>query len=210
MDCWDDEPDRAESDPLTELGTLWAARESRGALAGARHDSRPIHPPLGGRRAVPPPPPGWHARRSGHRDAALHRWALEALHGEAGRAIDTAILGEGDLRELAYDWLWSDTFRFKHPVTWIGTEWVSIDLQGGDGEGEGFDELLDPDTPVVAERLIAPPLRRWAAANMLRTGRIRCDAGPRPRAQGTRRRRGRVRNARCNRGTRRGDRPGGD
>jgi hypothetical protein len=60
---------------------------------------------------------------------------------------NTSILGEDDLNGLADCFVWSDTFRFQYPVSWTGTEWVSIDPGGGDEAAEGSVVHLDPDTP---------------------------------------------------------------
>jgi len=42
-------------------------------------------------------------------------------------------------------------------VSWIGTEWVEIDLDSGGEAVEGSVEHLDPDTPVPTDRRIPPP-----------------------------------------------------
>ena len=50
---------------------------------------------------------------------------------------DASFLSVDDLNELAARFLWSDRFRFQYPVSWIGTEWVSIDVTGGGGAVSG-------------------------------------------------------------------------
>lgn len=82
---------------------------------------------------------------------------------------ESSILSEDDLDELGGSLLWPDRFSFQYPVSWIGTKWVGIDLDGGSEAAERSVMHLDPTTPVPTMRYIAPPLRRWSAARMLRT-----------------------------------------
>ncbi|HYV01310.1 MAG TPA: hypothetical protein VEM93_03085 [Actinomycetota bacterium] len=97
-------------------------------------------------------------------DRRWHRCTARLIAGIAGASI----LGEDGLDELAGCFLWSDRFRFQYPVSWIGTEWVTIDLDGENEAAERSVEHLDPDTPVSSNRRIAPPLRRWATDRVLR------------------------------------------
>jgi hypothetical protein len=98
----------------------------------------------------------------------VHRWRWDRYTGRliAG-IVDTAILDVEDLDELASCFLWSDRFRFEYPVSWIGTKWLEIDLEGGKGAIGPSVVHLDPTTPVPTERSIRPPLRRWAASRVL-------------------------------------------
>lgn len=89
--------------------------------------------------------------------------------------IDTSILGEEDLGELAVAFLWSDGIRFECPMSWFGTDWIEIELDDGKMVGESVVHL-DPDTPVPSERSIEPPLRRWAASRVLRDKPAAFDA----------------------------------
>jgi hypothetical protein len=81
---------------------------------------------------------------------------------------DASVLSEDDLDELAASFLWSDRLRFEYPVSWIGTDWVSIDVTGGEGGVSRPVVHLDPATPVPTERSIPPPLRRWSTRWVLR------------------------------------------
>lgn len=83
--------------------------------------------------------------------------------------IDTAVLVEEDLDELASTFQWSDRFHFEYPARWIGSEWISIHLEGPEGSVSIPLGRVDPDSTVPAERSIALPSRRWAAAKGLRT-----------------------------------------
>ena len=96
------------------------------------------------------------------------RWGRDTARLIAG-LVDTAVLVEEDLDELASTFLWSDRLRFEYPARWIGSEWISIDLEGPEGPVSVPLGRVDPDSTVPAERYIAPPLRRWAAARVLRT-----------------------------------------
>jgi hypothetical protein len=88
---------------------------------------------------------------------------------------DAAILSDADLKELAGSFLWPDHLTFHVPLEWSRT---GIDIDTGeivDG-GDVADVHLDPDTPVPIERTIPPPLRRWAAATLLRADPNAFDA----------------------------------
>ncbi len=177
MDEWSHDFDPGEA-RLADLGALWTARD---------------------------PEELWRALILHSGRSATHHWEAVALfrrHHEDGgpEALTTAlllctdprwkrctarliagivgasILGEGDLDGLAGCFLWSDRFRFQYPVSWIGTEWVSIDLDGENEAAEGSVEHLDPDTPVPSNRRIAPPLRRWATDRVLRADPGTLDA----------------------------------
>lgn len=170
MERWDQEPEETELDPLTDLSALWAAgspEELWRALV-MYADRRTTH--------------HWEAVglfRRHHEDGtpgalgtALllctdRRWERCTARLMAG-ITETDILGEDDLKELADRFVWSDTYRFQYPMSWLGTEWISIDLNGADEGVEGAVEHLDPSTPMFSHRPIAPPLRRWAAAHLLR------------------------------------------
>jgi hypothetical protein len=67
-------------------------------------------------------------------------------------------------------------FSFEYPVSWIGTEWLSIDVTGGGGGVSWPVVHLDPNTPVPTERFIQPPLRRWSARRVLRADPSSFDA----------------------------------
>lgn len=171
-------PDRAEIDPLTDLVGLWTATDPEElwrALVVHSDRSTSDH---------------WLAVRlfRRHHDdgtpgaltTALllctdRRWERCTARLIAGIA-DASLLSEDDLDELAARFLWSDRFRFQYPVSWIGTEWVSIDVTAGEGAVSGPAVHLDPTTPVPTERSIPPPLRRWSARRVLRTDPSSFDA----------------------------------
>lgn len=170
MDSWDDETGSAEPDPFTDSGALWAARNPEDLWRALV-----THP---GRRTTH----HWEAVqlfRRHHEDGtsgALRTALLLCTDRRWERCtarliaeiIDALILGEDDLKELADCFVWSDSYPFQYPMSWIGAEWVSIDLDGRDDAVEGSVQHLDPSTPVSSDRPIAPPLRRWAAAHVLR------------------------------------------
>ncbi len=178
MDHWDDHPDRTEIDPLTDLVGLWTANDPEElwrALVLYSDRSTTDH---------------WLAVRlfrRHHADgtpgalttASLlctdHRWDRCTARLIAGIA-EASLLSEDDLDELAARFLWSDRFRFEYPVSWIGTEWVSIDVTRGGGAVSGPIVHLDPTTPVPTERSIPPPLRRWSARRVLRADPSSFDA----------------------------------
>jgi hypothetical protein len=83
--------------------------------------------------------------------------------------VDTAILRDDDIDDLAATFLWADRFRFEYPATWTGREWIAIELEGPEGPTSIPLGRVDPHSSVANERHIAPPLRRWAAARVLRT-----------------------------------------
>ena len=113
----------------------------------------------------------------------------------------SGILDEPGLDALAEALLWPDRAEYQYPIGWIGTKWIVIDLDvGGKDDPEGAEadadedgvedgveieieiedgfvtHTYDPQTPVRADRHIAPPLRRWAAARVLRRQPGRLDA----------------------------------
>lgn len=171
MDDWNEELERTEPDPLTDLGALWTARDPEElwralVVYPGRSTTHHWEAVQLFRRHHEGGTPG--APRTALLLCTDRRWDRCTARLIAGIA-DTSILGEDDLDELADCFLWSDAVRFQYPVSWIGTEWVGIDLDGADEAADGSVVHLDSDTPVPSERSIAPPLRRWAAARVLRT-----------------------------------------
>ncbi len=81
--------------------------------------------------------------------------------------VETGLLNDDDLVELVDCLLWSDRYRIKCPIGWIGSRLLVIDPDATAGAPPELVEV-DPDTPVPIERRIAPPLRRWGAATALR------------------------------------------
>ena len=170
MDRWDNDPDRAEIDPLTDQVGLWTASDPEElwrTLVVHSDRSTTDH---------------WLAVqlfRRHHADGtpgALTTALLLCTDGRWNRCTarliaeiaEASVLSEDDLDELAASFLWSDRLRFEYPASWIGTEWISIDVTGGGGEVGGPVVHLDPATPVPTERPIPPPLRRWSTRRVLR------------------------------------------
>jgi len=171
MDDWDDDLELDRGDPLDDFVELWTAENAEALWkALTRRLSRSGAHPF---EAV-----GLFRRHhengeSGAVTTALllcttPRWDRDTARLIAG-LVDAAILGDMELDILATTFLWSDRFRFEYPARWIGSEWIAIDLEGPDGPVSIPLGRLDPDSTVASERDIAPPLRRWAAARVLRT-----------------------------------------
>jgi hypothetical protein len=178
MDRWDNDPDRAEIDPLTDQVGLWTASDPEElwrALVVHSDRSTTDHwlPVQLFRRHHADGTPG--ALTTALLLCTDRRWDRCTARLIAGIA-DASFLSVDDLNELAARFLWSDRFRFEYPVSWIGTEWVSIDVTGGGGAVSGPVVHLDPTTPVPTERTIPPPLRRWSARRVLRADPSSFDA----------------------------------
>ena len=171
MDDWDADPDPDRGDPLDDFVELWSAEnpEALWKVLTLRDGLTGAHPfeALGlFRRHHDNGEPG--AVTTALLLCTASRWGRDTARLIAG-LIDTAVLVDEDLDELASTFLWSDRFRFEYPARWIGSEWISIDLEGPEGPVSVPLGRVDPDSTVPAERNIAPPLRRWAAARVLRT-----------------------------------------
>ena len=170
MDDWDDDVGLKCGDPAAEFVELWSAENAealwkaltlRQSLSGA-HPFEAVglfrrHHEKGEDGAV----------TTARLLCTASRWGRDTARLIAG-LVDTAILGDADLDELASTFLWSDRFRFEYPARWIGSEWIAIDLEGPEGSISIPIGRVDPDSTVASERDIAPPLRRWAAARVLR------------------------------------------
>lgn len=168
---WDDDLELDRGDPLDDFVELWTAEN-----AEALWKALTLRQSLSG--AHPFEALGLFRRHHENgEDGAVttalllctaSRWGRDTARLIVG-LVDTAILGDADLDELASAFLWSDRLRFEYPARWIGTEWISIDLEGPEGPVSIPIGRVDPDSTVPSERDIAPPLRRWAAARVLRT-----------------------------------------
>ncbi|MBF6606713.1 MAG: hypothetical protein IVW53_14175 [Chloroflexi bacterium] len=170
MDDWNDEPDPDRGDPLDDFVELWGAEnpEALWKVLTLRDGLTGAHPfeALGlFRRHHDNGEPG--AVTTALLLCTASRWGRDTARLIAG-LVDTAVLVEEDLDELASTFLWSDQFRFEYPAGWIGSEWISIDLEGSEGPVSIPLGRVDPDSAVPAIRFIAPPLRRWATARLLR------------------------------------------
>lgn len=171
LDDWDDDLDLDRRDPAGDFVELWTAEN-----AEALWKALTLRQRLSG--AHPFEAVGLFRRHHENgEDGAVttalllctaSRWGRETARLIAG-LVDTAILGDADLDELASTFLWSDRFRFEYPARWLGSEWISIDLEGPEGPVSIPIGRVDPDSTVPSERDIAPPLRRWAATRLLRS-----------------------------------------
>ena len=84
----------------------------------------------------------------------------------------TGILDDDALDTLADRLLWAGHLSVRGPLSWVGLEWLSIDLAGGLVVGGG----VDRDRLVDHQRSPAePPLLRWAARHLLRRRRTTVD-----------------------------------
>ncbi len=177
MDDWDDDLELDRGHPLDDFVELWTAED-----AEALWKALSLRQSLSG--AHPSEAVGLFRRNHENgEDGAVttalllctaSRWGRDTARLIAG-LVDTAILGEKDLDELASTFLWSDRFRFEFSAGWLGGEWMTIDLEDPEGPASISLGRVDPDSTVASERNIAPPLRRWAAARVLRTDPRKLD-----------------------------------
>lgn len=78
------------------------------------------------------------------------------------------IFDDDGLDALAGRLLWADPPSVRHPLSWLGLEWLEIDPSSGEVVGRG----VDRDRLVDHQRSPAePPLLRWAAGHLLRRKR---------------------------------------
>lgn len=170
MDDWDDDLDLDGPDPAGEFIELWSAEtpEALWQVLTFRHSLTGAQP----FEALALFSKHHQNREAGAVTTALllctaSRWGRDTAQLIDG-LIDTAVLADEDLGQLTSTFLWSDRYRFVYPARWVSSEWISIDLEGPEGPISIPLGRVDPDSPVVSEREIAPPLRRWAAARLLR------------------------------------------
>jgi hypothetical protein len=78
--------------------------------------------------------------------------------------VDSGILDDDDQDRLADTLLWHEQVHYRHPIWWIDTTFVELDL---DSPGPGRTIRVDPNTPTTAHRSVWPPLRAWAAGRVL-------------------------------------------
>ena len=82
------------------------------------------------------------------------------------------ILDDDALDALADRLLWPDRPAVRRPLSWLGLEWLSIDVASGEIVSRG----VDHDRLVDHQRSPAePPLLRWAAGHLLRRKRTTLD-----------------------------------
>ena len=96
------------------------------------------------------------------------RWRRTSARVLAG-VLDTGILDEAEQDRLAQQFLWQDKVPYVHPLGWIGSTFVEIELDASSRRRprRQHEVRLDPSTPVTAERHVWPPLRSWSAARAL-------------------------------------------
>lgn len=83
---------------------------------------------------------------------------------------DSDLLSDSALDDLAQSFL-SDEMVVAYPLAWVHPQWMEIDLT--DGTSERI--TVDDDTLAEVSLHPEPPLRRWAAARMLRKERGRLE-----------------------------------
>jgi hypothetical protein len=113
--------------------------------------------------------------REGALDTALllctdQRWERRSA-GVITDIVNADVLSETELDKLANHFLWSERVTYDFPLGWLGTSFVIVDLDGdgpADADAVGETLELDPATPVPHHRRINPPLRRWAAARLVK------------------------------------------
>ena len=82
------------------------------------------------------------------------------------------ILDDDTLDALADRLLWPDRPSVRHPLSWLGLEWTSIDL----ATDHVVDRGVDRDRLVDHQHSPAePPVLRWAAGHLLRRKRTTLD-----------------------------------
>ena len=82
------------------------------------------------------------------------------------------ILDDDALDALADRLLWPDRPAVRRPLSWLGLEWLSIDVASGEIVSRG----VDHDRLVDHQRSPAePPLLPWAAGHLLRRKRTTLD-----------------------------------
>jgi hypothetical protein len=97
------------------------------------------------------------------------RWRVAA--GPLIEAIDaTGIVSPGELDLLALAFIHADASVFwECPADWFSTFAIEIGEEGIDSEFlEDETEMGDDPRPTLAERVVSPVLRRWAAARAIR------------------------------------------
>jgi hypothetical protein len=76
----------------------------------------------------------------------------------------SSLLDDGDLDELAESFL-SGELNVQCYLGWLSPEWLELDL----GTGQTERVRLPDDTLTTTKLTVEPPLRRWAAARVLRS-----------------------------------------
>jgi hypothetical protein len=91
--------------------------------------------------------------------------------GQLARQIaDGDILEPDALDLLAESFLSADEFVYwRVPDSWFGDDGIEIDLTHGGDPGPVSESTDSNPEPTVARRSVQPPLRRWAAARIVRS-----------------------------------------
>lgn len=103
--------------------------------------------------------------RQGALDTALllctdHRWYR--CSGKVITGVEGAgILSNAEVAALADRFLWEDSCAYSYPLEWASPGGLMVEMAGRLVQ-------VDPKTPVPTRRTIRGPLRRWAAANVVR------------------------------------------
>jgi hypothetical protein len=97
------------------------------------------------------------------------RWRRTSARVLAG-ILEAEILDDADQDRLADDLLWSDKVSYVHPLGWIGSSFVEIEIgapRSRPPSPQRRTVRVDPTTPVTTQRSVWPPLRSWAAQRVL-------------------------------------------
>jgi hypothetical protein len=94
------------------------------------------------------------------------RWRRTSARVLAG-IVATGILDDAQQDRLAEELLWADKVRYVHPLGWLGSTFIQFDLPPVPRAPRQRTVHADPSTPVNTERYVWPPLRSWAAEQVL-------------------------------------------
>jgi hypothetical protein len=81
--------------------------------------------------------------------------------------LATGILEDEQQDRLAEELLWPDKVKYVHPLGWLGSTFIQFDLPPVPRAPRQRTVHADPSTPVNTERYVWPPLRSWAAEQVL-------------------------------------------
>lgn len=106
-------------------------------------------------------------------DTALLLCTDNRWHRCAGKVIagieDTGILSDSDLAQLAERFLWEDTCAYSYPLEWVSPEGLMVEVELMARSTRRVAVIQeDPKAAVPSRRPVRPPLRRWAAAGVVR------------------------------------------
>jgi hypothetical protein len=102
------------------------------------------------------------------------RWR-RATAGLIAEIAGSGVLDGSELAVLAESFL-NEAVIWEAPASWTEGPWIEIVLsESGDGD-DGRAEDDPPPAPLQVRREVRPPLRRWAAAELLRQRPERLDA----------------------------------